>query len=117
MVSEKVVVFGRVSFLTGVIAAQSRIMSAKVEASPKLGSVQKKRHGHNFDFSGPASNQHGTNPIAYLILVHHRTTGGGVLFPAGVPFSTENAIKTAFSKVYSVNININLHIFRDENIR
>ena len=40
------------SFLRGVIAAQSRIMSAKVEVSPKLGGVKKKRHGHNFDFSG-----------------------------------------------------------------
>ena len=36
----------------GVIAAQSQIMSAKVEAAPKLGGVQKKRHGHNFDFLG-----------------------------------------------------------------
>ena len=57
------------------------------------------------------------NTYAYLILVTTATTGGGVLFPAGVPFSTENAIKTAFSKVYSENININLHIFSDENIR
>ena len=32
--SENVVLFGRASFLTGVITAQSRIMSAKVEASP-----------------------------------------------------------------------------------
>ena len=46
------VLFGRASFLTGVIAAQSQIMSAKVEVSPKLGGVKKKRHGHNFDFSG-----------------------------------------------------------------
>ena len=29
-------------------------------------------------------------------------------FPAGVLFSTENAIKTAFSKVYSGNTNINM---------
>ena len=41
-VSENVVLFGRASFLTGVIAAQSQIMSAKVEASPKLGGVKKK---------------------------------------------------------------------------
>ena len=46
------VLFGRASFLTGVIAGQSQIMSAKVEVSPKLGGVKKKRHGHNFDFSG-----------------------------------------------------------------
>ena len=51
-VSENVVLFGRASFLTGVIAGQSQIMSAKVEVSPKLGGVTKKRHGHNFDFSG-----------------------------------------------------------------
>ena len=50
--SENVVLFGRASFLTGVIAGQSQIMSAKVEVSPKLSGVQKKRHGHNFDFSG-----------------------------------------------------------------
>ena len=50
--SEIVGLFGRAIFLTGVIAAQSRIMSAKVEVSPKLGGVKKKRHGHNFDFSG-----------------------------------------------------------------
>ena len=49
--SENVVLFGRASFLTGVIAGQSQIMSAKVEVSRKLGGVQKKRHGHNFDFS------------------------------------------------------------------
>ena len=49
--SENVVLFGRASFLTGVIAGQSQIMSAKVEVSPKLGGVKKKRHGHNFDFS------------------------------------------------------------------
>ena len=55
---------------------------------------------------------------AYLILVSTASTGGGALFfPAGVPFSTENGIKAAFSKVYSENININLHIFSDENIR
>ena len=41
-VSENVVLFGRASFLTGVIAGQSQIMSAKVEASPKLGGVKKK---------------------------------------------------------------------------
>ena len=46
------VLFGRTIFLTGVIAGQSQIMSAKVEVSPKLSGVQKKRHGHNFDFSG-----------------------------------------------------------------
>ena len=45
--SEIVVLFGRASFLTGVIAAQSRIMSAKVKASPKLGDV-KKRHDHSW---------------------------------------------------------------------
>ena len=36
------VLFGRASFLTGVIAGQSQIMSAKVEVSPKLGGVKKK---------------------------------------------------------------------------
>ena len=54
---------------------------------------------------------------AYLILVSTAQPTVVYFFPAGVPFSTENAIKTAFSKVYSENININLHIFSDENIR
>ncbi len=53
------VLFGRASFLTGVIAGQSQIMSAKVEVSPKLGGVKKKRHGHNFDFSESPLNQRG----------------------------------------------------------
>ena len=40
---------------------------------------------------------------------HNRHNHGGVLFfPAGVLFPTENAIKTAFSKVYSGNTNINM---------
>ena len=46
-----------------------------------------------------------------LILVTIATTGGGVLFQAGVPFSSEHAKGTAFSKVHSENININPHIF------
>ena len=46
------VLFGRRSFLTGVIAAQSQQRAAKVCASPKIGNVTKKRHGHNFDFFG-----------------------------------------------------------------
>ena len=36
------VLFGRATFLTGVIAAQSRNMPAKLKASPKLGGVKKK---------------------------------------------------------------------------
>ena len=48
--SENVVLFGRASFLTGVIAAQSQQRAAKVGASPKIGDVTKKIHGHNFDF-------------------------------------------------------------------
>ena len=46
--SENVVLFGRATFLTGVIAAQSRNMPAKLKASPQIGGVQKKSHGHNF---------------------------------------------------------------------
>ena len=42
------VLFERATFLTGVIAAQSRNMPAKLKASRKLGGVQKKSHGHNF---------------------------------------------------------------------
>ena len=36
-------------------------------------------------------------------------------FQAGVPFSSENAKGTAFSKVHSENINTNPHIFFDSN--
>ena len=39
--SENVVLFGRASFLTGVIAAQSQQRAAKVCASPKIGNVTK----------------------------------------------------------------------------
>ena len=59
------VLFGRASFLTGVIAGQSQIMSAKVEVSPKLGGVKKKRHGHNFDFSGLKRIAGVVHPISY----------------------------------------------------
>ena len=45
------VLFGRASFLTGVIAAQSQHRAEKVGASSKISNVKKKRHGHNFDFS------------------------------------------------------------------
>ena len=38
-------------------------------------------------------------------------------FQAGVLFSTKNANGTAFSKVYSTNINTDLQIFSDEHIR
>ena len=40
--SENVVLFERATFLTGVIAAQSQNMSAKLKASLKLGGVKKK---------------------------------------------------------------------------
>ena len=40
--SENVVLFGRVSFLTGVIAAQSQQGAEKVGASSKIGNVKKK---------------------------------------------------------------------------
>ena len=46
------VLFGRRSFLTGVIAAQSQQRAEKVGVSPQIGNVKKKRHGHNFDFFG-----------------------------------------------------------------
>ena len=46
------VLFGRASFLTGVIAAQSQQRAEKVGASSKIGNVTKKRHGRNFDFFG-----------------------------------------------------------------
>jgi len=51
-VSENVVLFGRTIFLTGVIAAQSQHRAAKVCLSRKISDVTKKRHGHNFEFSG-----------------------------------------------------------------
>ena len=47
------VLFGRATFLTGVIAAQSQQRAEKVGASSKISNVKKKRHGHNFDFFGP----------------------------------------------------------------
>ncbi len=50
--SKKVVLFGRASFSTGVIAAQSQHRAAKVCLSRKISDVTKKRHGHNFGFSG-----------------------------------------------------------------
>ena len=43
-----------------VITAQSQDMAAKVSSSSKLWSVQKKRHGHNFQNWCSASNQRGT---------------------------------------------------------
>ena len=48
---------------------------------------------------------------AQLILVTPATTGGGVLFQAGVLFSSENAKGTTFSKVNAENINTNLTLF------
>ena len=39
--SENVVIFGRASFLTGVIAAQSQQRAEKVGESPKIGNVTK----------------------------------------------------------------------------
>ena len=48
--SESVVLFGRATFLTGVIAAQSRNMSAKLKASRKLGGVKKKVTATTFGF-------------------------------------------------------------------
>ena len=62
------VLFGRASFLTGVIAGQSQIMSAKVEVSPKLGGVKKKRHGHNFDFSESPMNQRGPHMVGSTLI-------------------------------------------------
>ena len=50
--SENVELIGRVRFLTGVIAAQSQHRAAKVCLSQKISDVTKKRHGHNFEFSG-----------------------------------------------------------------
>ena len=41
----------------------------------------------------------------YVIIVTTATTGGGVFFQVGVPFSTQNAKWTAFRKVYSENKN------------
>ena len=48
--SENVVLFERATFLTGVIAAQSRNMSAKLKASRKLGGVKKKVTATIFGF-------------------------------------------------------------------
>ena len=42
------VLFERATFLTGVIAAQSRNMPAKLKASPQIGGVKKNKDGHNF---------------------------------------------------------------------
>ena len=62
------VLVGRASFLTGVIAGQSQIMSAKVEVSPKLGGVKKKRHGHNFNFSDSPLNQRGPHMVGPTLI-------------------------------------------------
>ena len=48
--SENVVLFGRASFLTGVIAAQSQQRAAKVGASPKIGDVKKRDTATIFGF-------------------------------------------------------------------
>ena len=42
--SENVVLFERATFLTGVVAAQSWTMPAKLKASPKVGGVQNYNH-------------------------------------------------------------------------
>ena len=47
--SENVVLFGRATFLTGVIAAQSQ-QTLKFLLCPRKYAASKKRHGHNFDF-------------------------------------------------------------------
>ena len=46
--SENVVLFERATFLTGVIAAQSRNMPAKLKASPQIGGVKKKKSRPQF---------------------------------------------------------------------
>ena len=48
--SENVVLFGRSSFLTGVIAAQSQQRAEKVGASSKIGYVKKKDMATIFSF-------------------------------------------------------------------
>ena len=48
--SENVVLFGRATFLTGVIAAQSQQRAEKVGASAKIGDVKKKTRQQFFDF-------------------------------------------------------------------
>ena len=48
--SENVVLFERATFLTGVIAAQSRNMSAKLKASPQIGGVKKKSRPQFLEF-------------------------------------------------------------------
>ena len=50
--SENVVLFERATFLTRVIAAQSRTMPAKLKASPKLGGVKKKSRPQFLEFLG-----------------------------------------------------------------
>ena len=66
--SKNVVLFGRARFLGRVFAAQIRIRSAKVEVSPKLGGVKKKRHGHNFDFSDSPLNQRGPHMVGSTLI-------------------------------------------------
>ena len=48
--SENVVLFGRATFPTGIIAAQSRNMPAKLKALRKLGGVKKKDTATIFGF-------------------------------------------------------------------
>ena len=47
------VLFGRASFLTGVIAAQSQQRAEKVGASPKIGNVTKKLDQGTLGMSDP----------------------------------------------------------------
>ena len=70
-VSENVVLLGRTIFLTGVIAAQSQHMAAKVCLSRKISDVTKKSHGHNFEFSESPLNQRGP-PHVVATLIHWR---------------------------------------------
>ena len=65
-VSENVVVFEFWRFQTRVIGRQSWV---KIEEQIlRRGDVQKKRHGHNFEFWAPKLNQRGTNMVVSTLI-------------------------------------------------
>ena len=64
-VSENVVLLGRASFLTGVIAAQSQ-QTLKFRVRPQKKEVLKKKNCHNFEFSGLKRIAGVVHPMSYL---------------------------------------------------
>ena len=57
------VLFGRASFLTGVIVAQSQQRAEKVGASSKIGDVKKQEHKVSYRCSLPSPLHYGLSPI------------------------------------------------------